>query len=64
MSNIGMEDTNDAGIPIWVFLFVLVGQNHNVCMRARIHGVLSTPHVIRGIIDSKDFVSVHTIVDK
>jgi hypothetical protein len=68
VSNIGMEDTDDAGIPIWVtipFVFVdLAGQNHNVGMCARVHGVLSTSHIICSIVDSKNFVLVYTIVDK
>jgi hypothetical protein len=68
MSNIGMEDTNDTGIPIRVtFLFiftVIKGQNHDVGMCARIHGVLSTSHIVRSIVDSKDFVPVYTVVDE
>jgi hypothetical protein len=68
VSNIGMEDANDTGIPIWVtllFVFaVLLGQNHNVGMCARVHGVLSASHIICSIVDSKNFVPVYTIVDE
>ena len=68
MLNIGMEYTNDSGIPVWVpFLFVfavLAGQNHDIGMCARVHGILSTSHIICSIVDSKHFVPVYTIVDK
>jgi hypothetical protein len=68
MSNIDMEDTNDVGIPIWVtFLFIFVvpvGQNHNVGMCARVHGVLSTSHIVCSIVDLKNFVPIYTIMNK
>lgn len=68
MSNIRMEDANDAGIPVWVtflfVLFVLVGQNHNVGMCAGVHRVLGTSHIVRSIVDTENFVPVYAIVDK
>ena len=65
-----MEDTNDAGIPIWMtflfalFIFGFVGQNHNVGMCVRVHGVLGTLHIVCSIIDLKNFVPVYAIVDE
>ena len=68
MSNICMEDTDDAGIPIRMMfllvLFILVGQNHNVSMCARVHRVLSASHIVCSVIDSKDLVLVYTIVNE
>jgi len=61
-----MEDSDYSCIPVWMWipLFILVREHHDVCMRAGIDGVLVTTAIVRRVVDTQSFVVVDAIVDK
>jgi len=62
MSNIGMVDSKNMSVPvrIWIVIlsFIFGRQDHyiSVTCNTGMHRVLFTPHVVRRVIDTKDFV--------
>jgi hypothetical protein len=62
MSNIGMVGIKNTSVPvrmrIIILIFIFGGQDHyiSVTRNTWMHRVLFTSHVVRRVIDTKDFV--------
>ena len=55
MHDLGMENTKDTSIPVWVSIWTsFLGNNHDIAMCSRIHGVLVTAYVISGVVYSQN----------
>lgn len=59
---IGVENSDDTGIPVCLARFM--GENHNVSVVSRVYGVLGTANVVGSVIDSHDFMFVDAVIHK
>jgi hypothetical protein len=63
-----MKYADDVCVPermrIFVVFIIFMREHHDVWVCASIDGVFVTAHVISCVVDSKDFVTVETVVDE
>jgi hypothetical protein len=63
--NHGMEDANDASIPIWMGTFavlILICKNHHIRLGANVDRVLVSSTIIHHKVDSQSFMAKDLIV--
>lgn len=65
MAKLSVINAHNSSVPIGVYVVFVafIGEEHDVAMRPRIERVLGTAHVVGCVIDTQDFVSIHSIVD-
>ena len=63
IADAGMKDANDPTIPerVWVSSVSLMGKRHKICVVSRIQRVLTPATIIRGVVDTEDFVTINVI---
>lgn len=63
-----MEDTNNPGVevrmPVFLPLFLIRGQHHDVGMVSRVERVLASSKVVCSVVDAQDLVTIKLVVHK
>ena len=64
VTDVCVEDVKNSRIPVGVEIRAgVVGEKHHVRMCPRIERILVAAHVVSGIVDTEDFVSINTVVE-
>ena len=61
ISNLGVEDVEDAGIPEWIVVVGLPRIDSNIRVSPGVDRILLTSHVVRGVIDAKHLVAIEAV---
>ena len=63
MKNLGMENAQDMGIPVWMCTRRCVCRKyHHITIGTRVQGVLSSADIICCVIDAEDLRRIDSVV--